>query len=145
MTTLAQRLSSLRTQKGISCAVLAQTLGFPRLSIEKIEAGKLTPPREQQEKLAAYFGVTLPYLRGETDDLVSMESWFNGNIPEEPTPTVTVKPQSKAQVRNDAQQREDGAIFQLLLKSEAFQTAVLAVLKSPEGQKLIAEAMKKGR
>ena len=37
----------------------------------------------------------------------------------------------------------DGAVFNLLLKSDVFKAAVLEVLKSPEGQELIKKAARK--
>jgi len=140
MITLAKRVEELRTKKNISRVDLSAALGLPKMTVEKIEMGKLTPTKEQQEKMAAYFGVTVPYLRGETDDLVSMAGWLDGNIPnDEPVQPVKNAPKPKINV----QEKEDSAVFNLLLKSEAFKTAVLSVLKTPEGQKLIAEAAKK--
>lgn len=64
MVTLAQRLEELRTARGLSRPALAAELGLPRMSIEKFETGRQTPSQEQQKKLAAYFEVPLPYLRG---------------------------------------------------------------------------------
>ena len=141
MVTLAQRLEALRTKKNISRVDLAAAMGMPRLSIEKFETGKLTPSKEQQEKLAAYFGVTVPYLRGESDDLVSMESWLSGNVPDEPE----IQPVKKPKPKLSEVEKEENAMFNLLLRSESFKNAVLAVLKTPEGQKLVAEAARKGR
>ena len=74
MVTMAQRIEALRTEKGLSRPALAAALGLPRLSIEKFETGRQTPSQEQQQKLAGAFGVSLPYLRGETDDPTSMDS-----------------------------------------------------------------------
>lgn len=139
MITLGQRLEKLRTGKNISAAALAAALGMPRLSIEKIEAGRLTPSKEQQDKLAAYFGVTVQYLRGETDENIGMANWMDGSFTDD-EPAAPVK---APKIKPDVRKKEDGAVFNLLLKSDAFKTAVLAVLKTPEGQKLIAEAMKK--
>lgn len=73
MITMAQRIEELRTKKGISRPALAAALGLPRLSVEKFETGRQTPTQEQQQKLAAAFGVSLSYLRGETDDPTSMD------------------------------------------------------------------------
>ena len=68
MVTLAQRIEELRTAKGLSRPALAAALGFPRTAIEKFETGRQTPTQDQQNKLAAYFGVSIFYLRGETSD-----------------------------------------------------------------------------
>ena len=79
MVTMAQRIEELRTKKGISRPALAAALGLPRLSVEKFETGRQTPTQEQQQKLAAAFGVSLSYLRGETDDPTSMDNWLTGS------------------------------------------------------------------
>lgn len=83
MVTMAQRIEELRTKKGISRPALAAALGLPRLSVEKFETGRQTPTQEQQQKLAAAFGVSLSYLRGETDDPTSMDNWLSGALPQE--------------------------------------------------------------
>ena len=110
MVTMAQRIEALRTEKGLSRPALAAALGLPRLSIEKFETGRQTPSQEQQQKLAGAFGVSLPYLRGDSS-------------------------------------KSDGAVFSALLKSDSFKAlvreTVLDVLKSPEGQALLAKAAKK--
>ena len=71
MITLAQRIEALRTERGLSRPALSQALGFPKNAAEKFETGRQTPTREQQEKMAAFFGVSLFYLRGESNDPVS--------------------------------------------------------------------------
>ena len=72
MVTLAQRIEELRTARGLSRPALAAALGFPRTAIEKFETGRQTPTQDQQNKLASYFGVSLFYLRGETNDTTQM-------------------------------------------------------------------------
>lgn len=140
MVTLAQRLEKMRMGKGISRIELANVLGLPKMSIEKFETGKLTPSKDQQEKLAAYFGVSVMYLKGESDDPNDMASWLSGNIKEEP---VTIpSPVREKPVKPKANDMEDGAIFNLMLKSDAFKAAVLDVLKTPEGQKVLAQLIK---
>lgn len=143
MENLAKRLETLRTQKNISRIQLAATMGFPRTSIEKFEMGKLTPTKEQQAKLASYFGVSVEYLRGETDDGTTMTDWLAGNVPDEPVakPAKTVyEPKIVAQAGKN-KGAEDGAVFNSLLRSETFKKAVLDVLKTPEGKKLVKEIM----
>ena len=77
MVTMAQRIEELRTKKAMSRPALAAALGLPRLSIEKFETGRQTPTQEQQQKLASAFGVSIAYLRGETDDPTSMDNWLS--------------------------------------------------------------------
>ena len=146
MVTIGQRIEALRMQKGLSRPALSAALGLPRMAVEKFETGRQTPSQEQQAKLAAYFGVSVAYLKGEADDPTSigMDSWLSGNYPKEES--APVKATVVAQASGSAP-KEDGAVFNALLKSKSFQTvlqsAVLEVLRSPEGQELIAKAVRK--
>lgn len=150
MVTIGQRIETLRTQKGLSRPALSAALGMPRMAVEKFETGRQTPSQEQQSKIAAYFGVSTAYLRGEADhpESLGMDSWLSGNYSqEEPAPVKTApRPTVVAQSSGSAP-KEDGAVFNALLKSKSFQTvlqaAVLEVLRSPEGQELIARAVRK--
>ena len=150
MVTMAQRIEALRTAKAMSRPALAAALGLPRLSIEKFETGRQTPTQEQQQKLAACFGVSLPYLRGETDDPTSMDNWLSGAVPAEEPVTVpkAVRRAAAAVVaQSGGDGKSDGAAFGALLKSDSFRAlireTVLEVLKSPEGQALLSKAAKK--
>ena len=148
MVTMAQRIEALRTEKGLSRPALAAALGLPRLSIEKFETGRQTPSQEQQQKLAGAFGVSLPYLRGETDDPTSMDNWLSGAVPQEPVVLPkAVRKATAAVVAQSGDSKSDGAVFSALLKSDSFKAlvreTVLDVLKSPEGQALLAKAAKK--
>ncbi|MCQ2447857.1 MAG: helix-turn-helix domain-containing protein [Oscillibacter sp.] len=147
MVNMAQRIEALRIQKGMSRPELAAALGLPRMSIEKFETGRQTPNQEQQQKLAGYFGVSLFYLKGETDDPTSMDNWLNGEVPkEEPVNIPKVVARTIVAQSSDSG-KSDGAVFNALLKSDSFRAmvkdTVLEVLRSPEGQQLIAKAMKK--
>lgn len=146
MVTIAQRIEALRTEKGLSRPALAAAVKLPRMSIEKFETGRQTPSQEQQKMLAAYFGVSVSYLKGESDDPTSMESWLNGNVPDEPM-TPSPAPRRAAVSAAPAKVKEDGAVFGALLKSPAFQTmikdAAAEYLRSPEGQALIAKAVRR--
>ena len=73
MVTLGQRLEELRTERGLSRPALSAALGLPKGAAEKFETGRQTPTKEQQEKIAAYFGVSLFYLRGESSDRTRQE------------------------------------------------------------------------
>lgn len=86
MVTLAQRIEELRTARGLSRPALAAALGFPRTAIEKFETGRQTPKPDQQNKLASNFGVSLFYLRGETNDTTQMSDWMDGAFLDEPAP-----------------------------------------------------------
>ena len=146
MVTLAQRIEQLRTARGLSRPVLAAALGLPRMSIEKFESGRQTPTQEQQNKLASYFGVSLLYLRGETDDTTQMSDWMDGAFLDEPAPAPAprraVKPAATASSGG-----EGGTMFDAFLTSKKFQealrTAVLDTLRTPEGQEILAKAIRK--
>ena len=151
MVTMAQRIEELRTKKAMSRPALAAALGLPRLSIEKFETGRQTPTQEQQQKLASAFGVSIAYLRGETDDPTSMDNWLSGAVPAE-DPVVLPKAVRRATAAvvaqsGDSGKNDGGAGFSALLKSDSFKAlvreTVLDVLKSPEGQALLAKAAKK--
>jgi transcriptional regulator with XRE-family HTH domain len=147
MITLSQRIEQLRTQAGVSRPALAAALGFPKGAVEKFETGRQTPTREQQQKLADHFGVSLFYLRGESNDPTRQGDWMDqitaldegeGHVPtpapQKPTPT----PQRPA---------GEGTLLEAMLAGKqaqgALRTAVLEVLRSPEGQALIAQAVRR--
>lgn len=145
MVSAAQRIEALRTEKNISRIQLSAELGFPKTAIEKFETGRQTPTKEQFEKMARYFGVSSAYLKCESDDRQNLQqSWLSGNVPDdEPARPAPVPVQAKLLAQSGKQEKEDNAVFNLLLKSDAFKSAVLEVLKTPEGQELIRKAMKK--
>ena len=150
MVTIAQRIEALRMQKALSRPALAAALGLPRMSVEKFETGRQTPSQDQQAKLAQYFGVSLSYLRGETDDPSGTDSWLSGNVTDEPAiprPVPKAAPRPAAQVVQSSGGYGDGAVFSALLKSKSVQdmvrSTVLEVLRSPEGQQLLAKAVRK--
>lgn len=142
MVTLGQRIEELRTERGLSRPALSAALGLPKGAAEKFETGRQTPTKEQQEKLCAYFGVSIFYLRGESSDRTRQEDWMDGaGAAEEPVfvPKAAPKPQKTAEA-------PQGGMFDALLASkqvqELLRTIVLDTLKSPEGQALIAKAVR---
>jgi len=147
MVTIAQRIELLRTQRGLSRPALSAALGLPRMAIEKFETGRQTPTQEQQAKIANYFGVSLFYLKGESDDPTNMESWLNGNVPDEAPPSPPPVSRPKIVQSSGGGSDDGGAVFAALLKSKSFQTlvhdTVLEVLRSPEGQELLTKAIRK--
>ena len=145
MVTLAQRIEQLRTARGLSPPALAAALGLPRMSIEKFESGRQTPTQEQQNKLASYFGVSLLYLRGETDDTTQMSDWMDGAFLDEPAPAPA--PRRAVKPAASSSGGEGGTMFDAFLTSKKFQealrAAVLDTLRTPEGQELLAKAVRK--
>ena len=149
MVTMAQRIEQLRIQRGLSRPALSAALGLPRTAVEKFETGRQTPTQDQQNKIAAYFGVPVFYLRGESDDPTRMESWLNtGYVEEDPAPRPVPRPAApKIVAQSSAAGQNDSNMFSAFMKSKSFQdllrATVLDVLRSPEGQELIAKAVRK--
>lgn len=151
MVTLAQRIEALRTEANLSRPALAANLGFPKGAFDKFETGRATPTKEQQEKLAAYFGVSLFYLKGESNDRTRQENWMDGG---EAGPASAVgrddpaRHSPKVKVY-DAPKEDQPTVWDTLLASKQTQTLlkdiVLDVLKSPEGQAIIAKAVAKAK
>ena len=145
MVTMAQRIEALRNEKGLSRPALAAELGFPKNAIEKYETGRATPTKDQQEKMASYFGVSLVYLRGESGDRTRQEDWMSGSMTaaeEEPVyrPAPAVKRPKPEPVSGGGATMLD-ALFSTKQAKDQFKAMVLEVLRSPEGQELIAQAV----
>ena len=149
MVTMAQRIEALRTEKGLSRPALAAALGFPKGSVDKFETGRQTPSKEQQEKMAAFFGVSLFYLRGESNDRTKMENWVDmdpADFVDAPVraaaPRRAVKPAAPVTEESSA---GGSSVFDTFLHSKSFQEMVRAtlldVLRSPEGQRILSDAV----
>lgn len=146
MVTLAQRIEALRTEANLSRPALAVALDFPKGAFDKFETGRATPTKEQQEKMAAYFGVSLFYLKGESNDRTRQETWMDAAMDEETVCPAPVKKARPAQVYEPP--KEDGpTVWDTLLTGkqtqELLRNIVLETLKSPEGQAIIAKAVEK--
>ncbi len=144
MVTMAQRIEALRTEAGLSRPALSSALGFPKSAFEKFETGRQTPTKEQQERIAAHFGVSLFYLRGESSDRTRQEDWMNLSGPaEDPEPRPAPPPPKKVR----AAEPEGATLLDALLTGrqaqEGLRSAVLEVLRSPEGQALLAQAVRR--
>lgn len=149
MVTISQRIEALRMERNLSRPALAEALGFPKTAIEKFETGRATPTKEQQERMADYFGVSLFYLRGESGDRTRQDAWlegdFSGDVPEAVvSPTAAPK---KAPPGTGAPARGQGTLFDSFLASPQFRdllrAVVLEVLRSPEGEERIAQIVRK--
>ena len=146
MVTMAQRIEALRTEAGLSRPAASQALGFLKNAFEKFETGRQTPTKEQQEKMASYFGVSLFYLRGESNDRTRQEDWMSGTLPaeEEDAPVYRPAPAPK-KVRTEPAAPQSATMLDALFAGKAareqFKAMVLEVLRSPEGQAVIAQAV----
>ena len=148
MATMAQRIELLREEKGLSRPALAAALGLPKNAPEKFETGRATPTKEQQEKLADFFGVSIFYLKGESGDRTRQDSWMEAayNEPETvTTPMVTRKAPKPAAVSSSP--AGEGTLFDAFGRNKAFQdmvrSTVLEVLRSPEGQEILGQVIRK--
>lgn len=63
-----ERLNQLRTEKGLSQEKVAQELGYSKGAISFYELGKRTPDIVFLDTAAKYFGVSLDYLMGYTEN-----------------------------------------------------------------------------
>lgn len=147
MVTMSQRITELRDERSMSRPGLSDALGFPKNAIEKFETGRQTPTREQQEKISAFFGVSLFYLRGESADRTRQDSWMDDapitlgdGVPFTPPP-------APKRPKMEIAAGEGSALLDPLLMSRSVQDTLRAVvldtLRSPEGQEMIAKAVKK--
>lgn len=148
MVTMAQRIEQLRTQLGLSRPALAQALGLPRNAIEKFETGRQTPTKDQQEKLANYFGVSVFYLRAESDDPTTQRTWMDTAYEgREDTPAPSFTPKKPRPDPQPAPSGPVGTVFDAVLHSKGFEDllrkAVLDALRSPQGQDLLTQAIRR--
>lgn len=149
MVTLAQRLEQLRTERGLTRPGLSAALGMPKNAVEKFETGRQTPTKEQQTKLAAFFEVSLMYLQGETDDPTRQDSWMTTALSEaEPEHIQKPKPAPKpVVVQSSGNPSGQSSMVQSFLANKAFQDTVRAMvletLRTPEGQELLSQIVKK--
>ena len=146
MVTLAQRIEALRTERGLSRPALSAALGLPKNAAEKFETGRQTPTQEQQDKIAAYFGVSLLYLRGESADRTRQETWMDAAYADD-TPGYTPAPAPAPKPAPAAQKGDQGSLFSAFLSSKPFQDMVratlLEVLRAPEGQEILARTVRR--
>lgn len=65
----AERLKELRKSKPhLTQQRMADVLGVAKTTYASYEQGKRTPDTDLQNKIADYFGVSLDYLHGRTDE-----------------------------------------------------------------------------
>ena len=68
MITIGQRIKTLRVENKTQQKDLAKALGFSISALQNFENGVRVPSLEKQLALAKFFGVSIEYLRGESDD-----------------------------------------------------------------------------
>ncbi len=143
MVTMAQRIELLRTEVGMSRPAISLALGLPKLAFERFETGRQTPTKEQQETIANYFGVSLFYLRGESNDRTRQDNWMDGApLEQEPIyrPTPVAPKKAKA-TPEPIQGSMIDALFAGKQAQDQLKAIMLEVLKSPEGQAIVNKAV----
>ena len=68
MATFSERVKALREEHGLSQAALGDIIGVKRFSIYSYEKGRACPEMKGLVALADYFGVSMDYLAGRTDN-----------------------------------------------------------------------------
>jgi len=71
------RLKSLRKEKNLNQSEVAEELGIARTTYANYEQGKRFPGKENLIAIAEYFGVSIDYLLGETDEKQSADKVIN--------------------------------------------------------------------
>lgn len=74
MTTIADRLKDLRSQKGVNQDQAAEACNMSRVALARYETGTRVPRAENAARLADYYGVTVDYLLGRDDTPASIQA-----------------------------------------------------------------------
>lgn len=135
MITMTGRIAELRNEKSISAIALSQHLSFPRHAIERFESGRQTPNKEQQQKLANYFGVSVAFLRGETNDPTRQDSWMDMAYESDASPApetqsdVRYLPKKQTGKRTETASESDPNWIAALLRSQAAQDIIRDIVR----------------
>ena len=70
---LIERILELMTSRGVKAATLTRDAGLNHSSINSWKTGKAKPSYGALVKIANYFGVSVEYLEGKTDDPASQD------------------------------------------------------------------------
>ena len=71
--TLTERIETLCEERGISIRKMEREAGVGQGSTSKWKAGAYRPASKSVQQIAAYFGVSLDYLMGDSDEALSPE------------------------------------------------------------------------
>ena len=77
MADFKNRLKELRKEKNLKQSEVAEELGLGRSTYANYEQGKRFPGKENLITIADYFGVSIDYLLGETDEKQSADKVIN--------------------------------------------------------------------
>lgn len=80
MNTTANRIKELRQEKNLTLRQLGEKLDMKINTLSRYETGKREPKLETWQKLANYFGVSVPSLMGLDEITTNKIYMFQGNI-----------------------------------------------------------------
>ena len=72
-----EKLHTLRKQKGITQAELAEIMDVSRQAVSRWESGVVTPSIENLKRLSSLYGVPLDYLLNEETEKEEGQGWNN--------------------------------------------------------------------
>lgn len=110
MATFSTRIKEERMKKGLSQPQLAEEIGLTKQTISLWERGVRRPDFETMEKLADYFGVSLGYLIGTTDDPTAGENDPNVGIEDEAIQEIETLATKISQLSEDSKRIISAAV-----------------------------------
>lgn len=77
---MQNRLKELRTKEHLTLKELGEQLGMPNSTLSRYETGKREPKLETWQKLADFFGVSVTYLQGLSQEWYQAECLECGKV-----------------------------------------------------------------
>lgn len=68
MADISQRIRKLRKERNLTQLELANALGITKSAVSMYERGERKPAFDAAEALSQFFGVSMPYLSGSSDE-----------------------------------------------------------------------------
>ncbi len=114
MTLFGYTQRDLRRRKNVSLEALGEAVGLGVATLENIESGYILPSEAAAKKIAAYFGVTVGYMRGSVE--ISLEM-ADGEMPAAGSPErfVKLRPVSVDIFGDGAPMQEPEAVRDIIL------------------------------
>lgn len=100
MTTIADRLKDLRSQKGVNQDQAAEACNMSRVALARYETGTRVPRAENAARLADYYGVSVDYLLGRDDATTQKQEKAPADDP------LTEQIMAKAKLMNEEELRQ---------------------------------------
>jgi len=132
MKTKRERIIDLRMEKGLSAQEVNRTLGWNKNLIERFENGRLSPNKEEEATLAHFFGVSIAYLRCETNDKTRQDSWMDLALDSDPAAKIASKDAISSPVPPDKKSDNENVSISM----------ISALLRSDEAQSIIRQIVR---